>query len=83
MKRVALWIFASLLMLPLAATAQVNSLPSQPHLLVKGQAYRTVDPTVSSLISRSATPICSLTWRANSSRSAPDRCWTACDATTC
>lgn len=43
MKRVALWIFASLLMLPLAATAQVNSLPSQPHLLVKGQAYRTVD----------------------------------------
>ncbi|MBB5858906.1 SIMPL domain-containing protein [Xanthomonas arboricola] len=44
MKRVALWIFASLLMLPLAATAQVNSLPSQPHLLVKGQASRTVDP---------------------------------------
>ncbi|PPU17859.1 SIMPL domain-containing protein [Xanthomonas arboricola] len=44
MKRVALRIFASLLMLPLAATAQVNSLPSQPHLLVKGQAYRTVGP---------------------------------------
>nr|WP_172453238.1 hypothetical protein [Xanthomonas arboricola] len=44
MKRIAVWIVASLLMLPLAATAQVNSLPSQPHLLVKGQAYRTVDP---------------------------------------
>ncbi|MEE7546552.1 SIMPL domain-containing protein [Xanthomonas sp. Kuri4-1] len=44
MKRIAGWIFASLLMLPLAATAQVNSLPSQPHLLVKGQAFRTVDP---------------------------------------
>lgn len=31
-------------MLPFAAFAQVNSLPSQPHLLVKGEAVRTVVP---------------------------------------
>lgn len=31
-------------LLPLAAMAQANSLPSQPHLLVKGQAQREVVP---------------------------------------
>lgn len=31
-------------LVPLAAMAQVNSLPSQPHLLVKGQAQREVVP---------------------------------------
>ncbi|WCE05217.1 SIMPL domain-containing protein [Pseudoxanthomonas sp. JBR18] len=32
------------LFLPVVATAQVNSLPSQPHLLVKGEAHREVKP---------------------------------------
>ncbi|KQQ73130.1 hypothetical protein ASF73_10795 [Xanthomonas sp. Leaf131] len=50
MNRIIGWILASLLMLPLVATAQVNSLPSQPHLLVKGQAKREVMPDRFSLI---------------------------------
>ena len=33
-----------LLLMPLAAAAPVNSLPSQPHLLVKGQSAQTVMP---------------------------------------
>jgi uncharacterized protein len=38
------WVIAVLLALPASASAQVNSLPSQPHLLVKGQAQRDVVP---------------------------------------
>ncbi|WP_425603679.1 SIMPL domain-containing protein [Stenotrophomonas capsici] len=38
------FLFTVLLMLPLAGMAQVNSLPSQPHLLVKGQASQEVVP---------------------------------------
>ncbi|SEK41476.1 hypothetical protein SAMN05428989_0074 [Pseudoxanthomonas sp. GM95] len=37
------WMLWSLL-LPVVASAQVNSLPSQPHLLVKGEAHREVMP---------------------------------------
>ncbi len=44
MKRVTSWIFASLLALPFVAAAQINTLPSQPHLLVKGEAKREVMP---------------------------------------
>ncbi|MEB1530361.1 SIMPL domain-containing protein [Xanthomonas campestris pv. campestris] len=38
------WFMAALLALPAVAAAQVNSLPSQPHLLVKGEAQREVVP---------------------------------------
>lgn len=38
------WVMAVLLALPAFASAQVNSLPSQPHLLVKGEAQREVVP---------------------------------------
>ncbi|MCW0453980.1 SIMPL domain-containing protein [Xanthomonas sacchari] len=38
------WAFAAVLVLPAVASAQVNSLPSQPHLLVKGEAQREVVP---------------------------------------
>lgn len=38
------WAFAAALALPAIASAQVNSLPSQPHLLVKGEAEREVVP---------------------------------------
>lgn len=38
------WFVAALLALPAVAAAQVNSLPSQPHLLVKGEAQREVVP---------------------------------------
>ncbi|WP_369934634.1 SIMPL domain-containing protein [Xanthomonas tesorieronis] len=38
------WAIAALLALPAFASAQVNSLPSQPHLLVKGEAQREVVP---------------------------------------
>lgn len=38
------WIIAALLASPAFASAQVNSLPSQPHLLVKGEAQREVVP---------------------------------------
>ncbi|WP_254459477.1 SIMPL domain-containing protein [Xanthomonas sacchari] len=38
------WAFAAVLALPAFASAQVNSLPSQPHLLVKGEAQREVVP---------------------------------------
>ncbi|CAD1787072.1 SIMPL domain-containing protein [Xanthomonas arboricola pv. juglandis] len=44
MNRFAGWMLATALMLPAVGAAQINTLPSQPHLLVKGQAYRTVDP---------------------------------------
>lgn len=36
--------FVLLSLIPLAAVAQVNSLPSQPHLLVKGQSTQNVLP---------------------------------------
>ncbi|QNH23025.1 hypothetical protein HEP73_03976 [Xanthomonas sp. GW] len=38
------WVIAVLLAVPAFASAQVNSLPSQPHLLVKGEAQREVLP---------------------------------------
>ncbi|MET0551379.1 MAG: SIMPL domain-containing protein [Xanthomonas sp.] len=38
------WAVAAVLALPVVASAQVNSLPSQPHLLVKGEAKREVVP---------------------------------------
>ncbi|MCW0459897.1 hypothetical protein NB717_000965 [Xanthomonas sacchari] len=38
------WAIAAALALPAVASAQVNSLPSQPHLLVKGEAQREVVP---------------------------------------
>ncbi|WP_295940119.1 SIMPL domain-containing protein [uncultured Xanthomonas sp.] len=38
------WAVAAVLALPAVASAQVNSLPSQPHLLVKGEAQREVIP---------------------------------------
>ncbi len=38
------WAVAAALALPAVAGAQVNSLPSQPHLLVKGEAKREVVP---------------------------------------
>ncbi|MCW1777212.1 SIMPL domain-containing protein [Pantoea ananatis] len=38
------WAVAAVLVLPAVASAQVNSLPSQPHLLVKGEAQREVIP---------------------------------------
>ncbi|QHG88959.1 SIMPL domain-containing protein [Xanthomonas sp. NCPPB 1638] len=38
------WMLAVAFALPMLAMAQVNSLPSQPHLLVKGQAHRAVMP---------------------------------------
>nr|WP_244663410.1 SIMPL domain-containing protein [Xanthomonas sp. A2111] len=38
------WAVAAVLALPAVASAQVNSLPSQPHLLVKGEAEREVVP---------------------------------------
>ncbi|MCW0374844.1 hypothetical protein NB691_001678 [Xanthomonas sacchari] len=38
------WAVAAVLALPAVASAQVNSLPSQPHLLVKGEAKREVVP---------------------------------------
>jgi len=41
---VALALSACLLLSPLVASAQVNSLPSQPHLLVRGKAEREVLP---------------------------------------
>ncbi|AVQ05677.1 TPA: SIMPL domain-containing protein [Xanthomonas vasicola pv. zeae] len=44
MKQLARWMLVALLAVPMLATAQVNSLPSQPHLLVKGQAEKTVMP---------------------------------------
>ncbi|MBO9789518.1 SIMPL domain-containing protein [Xanthomonas phaseoli] len=44
MKQLTRWMLVALCALPLLAVAQVNSLPSQPHLLVKGQAERTVMP---------------------------------------
>lgn len=44
MKTIGAWILMSLLALPSLAMAQVNSLPSQPHLLVKGDAEREVEP---------------------------------------
>ena len=44
MKRIVGWMLAGALLLPVMASAQINTLPSQPHLLVKGQAFRTVDP---------------------------------------
>jgi uncharacterized protein YggE len=37
------WLLLACL-LPLVASAQINSLPSQPHLLVKGEAHREVKP---------------------------------------
>lgn len=43
-KMLAAELFALLLALPVVAAAQVNSLPSQPHLLVKGEAKREVLP---------------------------------------
>ncbi|MDG2526047.1 SIMPL domain-containing protein [Stenotrophomonas sp. HITSZ_GD] len=45
MRRLATAVLSSCLMLaPLLAAAQVNSLPSQPHLLVRGKAEREVLP---------------------------------------
>lgn len=44
MKTLARWCMALALAAPVAALAQVNSLPSSPHLLVKGQAQREVLP---------------------------------------
>ncbi|MGQ3468737.1 SIMPL domain-containing protein, partial [Xanthomonas campestris] len=37
MKRIVGWMLAGALLLPVMASAQINTLPSQPHLLVKGQ----------------------------------------------
>ncbi|WP_369977295.1 SIMPL domain-containing protein [Xanthomonas bundabergensis] len=42
--KIGRWIIAASLALPAFAGAQVNSLPSQPHLLVKGDAQREVMP---------------------------------------
>ncbi|MCS3810403.1 SIMPL domain-containing protein [Xanthomonas sp. 4461] len=44
MKQLMRWVLVALVALPILAIAQVNSLPSQPHLLVKGQAEKTVMP---------------------------------------
>ncbi|MFW3173809.1 DUF541 domain-containing protein [Xanthomonas phaseoli] len=44
MKKIIAWVLAAALILPSVGAAQINTLPSQPHLLVKGQAFRTVDP---------------------------------------
>ncbi|MCD0245700.1 SIMPL domain-containing protein [Xanthomonas melonis] len=44
MKQLMRWMLVVLTALPMFALAQVNSLPSLPHLLVKGQANRTVMP---------------------------------------
>jgi uncharacterized protein YggE len=45
MRRLAIVLLSSCLLLaPLLASAQVNSLPSQPHLLVRGKAEREVIP---------------------------------------
>ncbi|ASK99421.1 SIMPL domain-containing protein [Xanthomonas citri] len=44
MNTIAGWMLAAVLTLPTVGMAQINALPSQPHLLVKGQAFRTVDP---------------------------------------
>lgn len=44
MKTLARWCLSGLLVLPWLASAQVNSLPSQPHLLVKGEAQQAVVP---------------------------------------
>lgn len=45
MRRLAIVLLSSCLLLaPLLASAQVNSLPSQPHLLVRGKAEREVLP---------------------------------------
>lgn len=41
---IALLAASCLSLLPLAATAQINTLPSQPHLLVRGKAEREVLP---------------------------------------
>ncbi|QNH14422.1 SIMPL domain-containing protein [Xanthomonas sp. SI] len=43
-KTLGRWVIAVLLAVPAFASAQVNSLPSQPHLLVKGEAQREVVP---------------------------------------
>lgn len=44
MRWVAIALFASMWLLPAGAQAQVNALPSLPHLLVKGEASRDVVP---------------------------------------
>jgi uncharacterized protein YggE len=44
MKKLVCWCVSALLALPWLASAQVNSLPSQPHLLVKGEAKQEVTP---------------------------------------
>lgn len=38
------WLAALLLSVPMLAVAQMNALPAQPHLLVKGEGARTVMP---------------------------------------
>ncbi|WDK58669.1 hypothetical protein JH271_18615 [Xanthomonas campestris pv. campestris] len=42
--RIAGWVLSAVLMLPTVVAAQINNLPSRPHLLMKGQAFLTVDP---------------------------------------
>ncbi|WP_115557521.1 SIMPL domain-containing protein [Xanthomonas campestris] len=44
MKQLTRWMLAAFFASPFVAVAQVNSLPSQPHLLVKGEAEREVIP---------------------------------------
>ncbi len=44
MKKIGAWMVAVTLALPSLALAQINSLPSQPHLLVRGKAEREVLP---------------------------------------
>lgn len=44
MKTLVRWCLSGLLVLPWLVAAQVNSLPSQPHLLVKGEAEQEVVP---------------------------------------
>lgn len=44
MRMMKTWLAALLLSVPTLASAQMNTLPAQPHLLVKGQGERTVTP---------------------------------------
>ncbi|MEA9489771.1 SIMPL domain-containing protein [Xanthomonas campestris] len=44
MNKIAGWMLVAALLLPTVGMAQINTLPSQPHLLVKGQAEKTVVP---------------------------------------
>ncbi|MBB5878308.1 SIMPL domain-containing protein [Xanthomonas sp. 3498] len=44
LSKIGPWVLAAVLALPACASAQVNSLPSQSHLLVKGEAKREVVP---------------------------------------